>query len=72
MSKSEKVLRERVSALDFFDRDPILSIERAAEFVGGVSKWTLYKMLSNGTLKRTRVGGRVMIRASELAKLVKE
>ena len=72
MRKSEEVLRHRVSKLDFFDRDPILSIETAAKCVGGISKWTLYRMLSDGTLKRTKIGGRVMIRASELAKLVKE
>jgi len=50
--------------------EKLLSVEDAAERLGGISKWTLYSWLSQGKLQRTKVGGRTMIRESELARVI--
>jgi excisionase family DNA binding protein len=50
--------------------DPLLSVEEAARRLGGISKWTVHAWLSQGRLQRTKVGGRTMIRQSELAKVI--
>ena len=52
--------------------DNLLSIEEAARRLGGISKWTLYAWLSKGKLQRTKVGGRTMIRESELEKVIQD
>jgi excisionase family DNA binding protein len=54
------------------DLDPLLSVAEAARVLGGISKWTVHAWLSQGKLKRTKVGGRTMIRASELAKVIQD
>jgi excisionase family DNA binding protein len=54
------------------DCDALLSVEQAAMRLGGISKWTVYAWLSQGKLQRTKVGGRTMIRESELAKVICE
>lgn len=48
----------------------LLSVEEAAKRLGGISKWTVHAWLSQGKLQRTKVGGRTMIRESELQKVV--
>lgn len=48
----------------------LFSVKEAAERLGGVSKWTIAAWLSKGKLQRTKVGGRTMIRESELAKVI--
>lgn len=50
--------------------EQLYSVEGAAEKLGGISKWTIYAYLSSGKLKRTKVGGRTMIRESELVRLI--
>ena len=50
----------------------LFSVEEAARRLGGVSKWTVHAWLSQGKLLRTKVGGRTMIRESELQKVVKD
>jgi excisionase family DNA binding protein len=50
----------------------LLSVEEAAKRLGGLSKWTVHSWLSQGRLQRTKVGGRTMIRESELQKVIKE
>jgi excisionase family DNA binding protein len=50
--------------------DALLSVEQTAVRLGGLSKWTVYAWLSQGKLQRTKVGGRTMIRESELAKVI--
>jgi len=70
MTVAEK--QQHKSTMNFFTDDPILSIDAACIAAGGISKWTLYGKLSRNELKRTKVGGRTMIRASELQKLVRE
>jgi excisionase family DNA binding protein len=52
--------------------EELLSIQEAARRLGGISKWTLYAWLSQGRLQRTKVGGRTMIRESELAKVIQD
>ena len=52
--------------------DNLLSIEEAARRLGGISKWTLHAWLSKGKLQRTKVGGRTMIRESELQKVIED
>jgi excisionase family DNA binding protein len=50
----------------------LISIEEAAKRLGGISKWTIHGWLSQGRLRRTKVGGRTMIRESELAKVIED
>jgi excisionase family DNA binding protein len=50
----------------------LLSVEETAKRLGGISKWTVHAWLSQGKLQRTKVGGRTMIRESELAKVIQE
>jgi excisionase family DNA binding protein len=44
----------------------LLSVEEAAERLGGVSKWSIYSWLSQGRLRKTKIGSRVMIAESDL------
>jgi excisionase family DNA binding protein len=50
----------------------LLSVAEAAKRLGGISRWTVYAWLSQGRLRRTKVGGRTMIRESELQKVICE
>ncbi len=50
----------------------LISVEEAAKRLGGISKWTVHAWLSQGKLQRTKVGGRTMIRESELAKVIED
>ena len=52
--------------------EALLSVEEAARRLGGISKWTLHAWLSQGKLRRTKVGSRTMIRESELAKVIRD
>ena len=52
--------------------EQLFSIEEAARRLGGISKWTVHAWLSQGRLQRTKVGGRTMIRESELAKVIED
>jgi len=52
--------------------DALLSVEEVAKRLGGISKWTIHAWLSQGRLQRTKVGGRTMIRESELEKVIEE
>jgi excisionase family DNA binding protein len=44
----------------------LLSVEQAAQRLGGVSRWSIYSWLSQGRLRKTKVGGRVMIAEADL------
>jgi len=48
----------------------LISVEEAAKRLGGISKWTVHAWLSQGKMQRTKVGGRTMIRESELLKVI--
>jgi len=52
------------------EMEALLSVEEAARRLGGISKWTVHAWLSQGKLQRTKVGGRTMIRESELARVI--
>jgi len=52
--------------------EQLFSIEEVTRRLGGISKWTVHAWLSQGKLERTKVGGRTMIRESELQKVIKE
>jgi excisionase family DNA binding protein len=52
--------------------DDLLSVQEAAKRLGGISKWTVHAWLSKGKLQRTKVGGRTMIRESELLKVIED
>lgn len=52
--------------------DNLFSVEEAAKRLGGVSKWTIYKWLTEEKLLRTKVGRRTMIRESELLKVIND
>ena len=52
--------------------DKLYSVPEAAKLLGGVSKWTIHAWLSQGRMQRTKVGGRTMIRESELQKVIEE
>ena len=45
--------------------DDFYSVKTFAAKVGGVSRWTVYGWLSKGLLRKTKVGGRVMIAAKD-------
>ncbi len=42
------------------------SIESAAEFLGGLSPWTIRRWLTDGKLPRVKVGSRTMVLESDL------
>ena len=44
----------------------LYSVQDAAAFLGGISKWTVHAWLAKGRLRRTKVGSRTMIRESDL------
>jgi excisionase family DNA binding protein len=48
----------------------LLSVEQAAQRLGGVSRWSVYAWLSQGRLRKTKVGSRVMIGESDLQAFV--
>ena len=52
--------------------DNLLSVSEAARRLGGISKWTVHAWLSQGRLRRTKVGSRTMIRESELEKIIQD
>ncbi len=58
--------------LERINMDTLLSVEEAARRLGGISKWTIHAWLSQGKLERTKVGGRTMIRESELARVIED
>jgi excisionase family DNA binding protein len=52
--------------------EQLLSVEEVARRLGGISKWTVHAWLSQGRLQRTKVGGRTMVRESELQRVIEE
>jgi excisionase family DNA binding protein len=50
--------------------DSLLSIDEVARRLGGISPWTVRAWLTQGRLKRTKIGGRTMVRESELARVI--
>ena len=52
--------------------ETLLSVGEVARRLGGISKSTVRAWLTSGRLKRTKVGGRTMVRESELEKVVQD
>jgi len=52
--------------------ETLYSVKEAAQRLGGISPWTIHAWLSKGRLQRTKVGGRTMIRESELARIIQD
>ena len=52
--------------------DRLYSIAQAAELLGGLSKDTIHAWLSQGKLRRTKVGARTMVRESELQRVIED
>ncbi len=50
----------------------LLSVDEAANRLGGVSKWSIYSWLGQGRLKKTKVGSRVMIAECDLQNFIAE
>jgi excisionase family DNA binding protein len=50
----------------------LLTVEQAAQALGGISKYTIHAWLSSGKLRRTKVGSRTMIRESELERVIED
>jgi excisionase family DNA binding protein len=48
-----------------------MSIDAAAEFLGGLSQSTIRNWLSQGRLTRVKVGSRTMVREDELLSMIK-
>jgi excisionase family DNA binding protein len=46
------------------------SVQSAAEFLGGISPWTIRAWLSQGRLARYKVGSRTMVREADLLQFV--
>lgn len=44
----------------------LLSVEEAAQRLGGVSRWSIYAWMSQGRLRKTKIGSRVMIADRDL------
>jgi excisionase family DNA binding protein len=53
-------------------QDVLHSVPSAAKFLGGISAWTVRSWLSQGRLRRTKIGSRTMIRQSELERFLAE
>ena len=54
------------------ESERLYSVPDAAQFLGGISKWTVHAWLSQGRLQRVKVGSRTMIRESELVKMIQD
>jgi hypothetical protein len=52
--------------------DKLHSVDSAAEFLGGVSPYTIRAWLTAGRLTRIKIGRRTMVYESELRSLIKE
>lgn len=48
------------------DSEKLYSVEDAAVFLGGVSKWTVHAWFAKGKLRKTKVGRRTMVRERDL------
>jgi excisionase family DNA binding protein len=53
-------------------QDRLYPVEDAAQYLGGLSKYTIHAWLSSGKLRRTKVGSRTMIRESELERVIED
>jgi excisionase family DNA binding protein len=52
--------------------DTLLSVGEVAKRLGGLSRWTIYAWLSAGKLQRIKIGSRVMVKESEVLRVIRE
>ena len=52
--------------------DELLSVPEVAKRLGGLSPQTVHQWLSQGRMRRCKVGSRTMVRASELRKVIRD
>jgi predicted site-specific integrase-resolvase len=53
--------------------DKLVSLPRVADdYLGGISIWTVRKWVSQGLLRRTKIGRRTMILESEIQRFIDE
>jgi excisionase family DNA binding protein len=50
--------------------DRLFSVKDAAEYLGGISAFTVHAWLSQGRLPRVKIGARTMVRLSALEKFI--
>jgi excisionase family DNA binding protein len=48
------------------DSERLYSVADAAEYLGGISKWTVHAWLAKGRLRRKKIGPRTMVSESDL------
>jgi excisionase family DNA binding protein len=48
------------------DSEKLYSVAEAAEYLGGISKWTVHAWLAKGKLRRTKIGARTMVAERDL------
>ena len=54
------------------DEDKLFDVKGSAAYLGGVSPYTVHAWLSEGRLRRVKIGSRTMIKRSELDRLIAE
>ena len=52
------------------DIEKLYSVKESATALGNVSPWTVYAWISQGRLKKIKIGSRTMIAESELRRLI--
>jgi excisionase family DNA binding protein len=52
------------------DSGKLYSVEEAAAFLGGISKWTVHAWLAKGKLRRTKIGSRTMVSERDLQSFI--
>ena len=57
---------------DSMESDKLYSVPAAAKWLGDISPWTVHAWLSQGKLRRTKVGRRTMIRESESRHVIED
>jgi excisionase family DNA binding protein len=50
--------------------EELISIQEAAKRLGGISVWTVRGWISQGRLRKTKVGGRTMLEVTELSRVI--
>jgi excisionase family DNA binding protein len=66
-----QIIEDKNEKPSFF-ADELFSVSDAARRLGGISPQTVRGWILDGKIKAARVGGRRMIRSSELQKMVRE
>lgn len=50
--------------------DPLYSVKESAKALGDISPWTVYAWISQGKLKKVKIGSRTMVAESELRRFI--